>query len=84
MGGVSWRSGPASAVVATTHLSVAVLDTGELEHALGSRSSDDASAARGRDEPAHDRGRLAGDLYAGVGGGSEEGKVSDGNDEDRA
>lgn len=52
----------------TLGLGVAVLDTGELEHALGSGGSDNAGTAGSGDETAHDGARLAGDLHGdGVG-----------------
>lgn len=43
----------------TTRLSVAILNTGQLKHALGSRRGDDTGTARCRDQFDEDRGSLA-------------------------
>jgi len=41
---------------------VAVLDTGELEHSLGGRGGDDTGTSGGGDQSAHDGSRLSGNL----------------------
>ena len=47
----------------TAGLGVAVLDTGELEHALGGGGSNDTGTTGGGDKSAHDRGGLTRDLH---------------------